>query len=128
MRNDTTYISGFHFTIADVYAMPKKGVQIDYINNCYQITMSGGHVHWYWVKSGWIFRVGAAGYAALNVVNGIIQNNFSFTGSHLGISIENNRLKLINLCASAATLSDFILEHNIHDRMIMYICSSTFTF
>lgn len=86
MRNDTTHVSGFHFTIADVYAMPKRGVQIDYINNRYQVTMSGGHVHWYWIKSGWIFRVGAAGYAALNIFNGIIQNNFSFRGSHLGIA------------------------------------------
>ena len=43
-------------------------------------------MHWYWIKSGWIFRVGAAGYAGLNIANGIIDNNFSFSGGKLGIA------------------------------------------
>ncbi len=66
--------------------MPKKRYLIDYKNGHFQISTSAGHVHWYWVKSGWIFRAGAIGYAALNVVNGLINNNFSFAGSKLGIA------------------------------------------
>ena len=83
---DTVYYEPLDLVCSDVYAMPKKGVLIDYINGSYRISKSGGHVHWYWIKSGWIFRVGAIGYAALNIANGIIYNNFSFKGSNLGIA------------------------------------------
>ena len=35
----------------------------------------------------WLFfRAGAAGYVGLNVVNGLIKNNFTFTRSRLGIA------------------------------------------
>lgn len=54
------------------------------MNGRFQITTSGGHVHWYWIKSGWIFRVGAGGYAVLDVANGLIRSNFSLSGSKLG--------------------------------------------
>ena len=86
MGSDTLYFNIQAFTLADIYAMPKKGVQIDYIGDRFQITRSGGHVHWYWVKSGWVFRVGAVGYTALNITNGLIKNNFSFEGAKLGIA------------------------------------------
>ena len=83
---DTIHFSGYHFALSDVYAVPKKGVQVDYINGAFRINMSAGHVHWYWIKSGWIFRAGAVGYAALYSINGLIKNDFSFAGSHLGIA------------------------------------------
>ena len=86
MGSDTVRYTGYHFALSDVYALPKKGVQIDYIGDRFKITMNGGHQHWYWIKSGWIFRTGAAGYAALSVANGLIKNNFAFTGSRLGIA------------------------------------------
>jgi hypothetical protein len=86
MRVDTVHFSGYHFALSDVYAMPKKGVQIDYLKGAFRINMSAGHIHWYWIKSGWIFRTGAAGYAALNVANSIVKNDFSFTGSRLGVA------------------------------------------
>ena len=57
--------------------MPKRGVLIDYSNGRFQIVRTGGHQHFYWVKSGWLFRTGGAGYAALNVANGIINKDFS---------------------------------------------------
>ncbi len=82
---DTTRYNIQFFTTADIYAMPKKGVKVDYSNGRFQINRSAGHVHWYWVKGGWIFRVGALGYAALHVINGLIANNLSLTGSHFGI-------------------------------------------
>jgi hypothetical protein len=86
MHIDTLYTDLIGFSINDVYAIPKEGVQIEYINGEFKINMSAGHQHWYWIKSGWIFRVSAAGYAGLVVVNGIIQKDFTFSGSKLGIA------------------------------------------
>ncbi len=86
MGTDTVHYNVLGFAFSEVFAMPKKGILIDHINGRFQISTSGGHVHWYWIKSGWIFRVGAAGYAALNVANGLIKNEFSFKGSKLGIA------------------------------------------
>jgi hypothetical protein len=81
MGTDTVHYSVRGFALTDVFAMPNKGILIDYINGRFQISKFGGHVHWYWIKSGWIFRVGAAGYAGLNVANGVVKNNFSFSES-----------------------------------------------
>ncbi|MEO6723318.1 MAG: hypothetical protein ABIN67_23325 [Ferruginibacter sp.] len=85
-RSDTVHFSGYHYAISDIYAMPKRGVLIDYKNDRFQISTSGGHQHWYWVKSGWIFRAVPIGYTALNVANGIIKNDFTFSGSRFGIA------------------------------------------
>lgn len=79
MNTDTVHLNVMAFALSDVYAMPKKGIQVDFIKGRFQITKTGGHVHWYWVKSGWLFRVGGAGYASLNVVNDVINNDFSFS-------------------------------------------------
>lgn len=78
MGSDTIHYPPDGFAIGDVYAMPKKGILIDYLNGRYQISTEGGHVHWYWIKSGWIFRVMAAGFVGLTIVNGLIQGDFSF--------------------------------------------------
>jgi hypothetical protein len=79
MNTDTVHLNVITFALSDVYAMPKKGIQVDYIKGRFQITKTGGHVHWYWVKSGWLFRVGGAGYAGLSVVNGLLNDDFSFS-------------------------------------------------
>ena len=73
---------------ADVFAMPKNGYLIDYIDGRFQISTSGGHVHWYWywIKSGLIFRVGAIGYADLYIANRLINNNLSFGVSNIAIA------------------------------------------
>ena len=76
-------VQGFAFS--DVYAMPKKGYLIDYGNGSFHISKSGGHVHWYWIKSGWIFRVGSAGYTALYLANELRNDKFSIKGANLGI-------------------------------------------
>ena len=81
MSTDSFHLKVMGFALTDVFAMPKKGVLIDYIDGRFQISTSGGHVHFYWIKSGWIFRVGAAGYAGLHIANGLINNNFSFQES-----------------------------------------------
>ena len=79
LGSDTIHYPPNGYSIGDVYAMPKKGILIDYINGHFQISTEGGHVHWYWVKSGWIFRVIAAGYVGLVIINGLIQNDFSLS-------------------------------------------------
>ena len=81
MGTDTFHYNVRGFALADVFAMPNKGILIDYKDGRFQISGSGGHVHFYWIKSGWIFRVGAAGYAGLHIANGLKQNNFSLSGS-----------------------------------------------
>jgi len=86
MSIDTFHYKIMGFALTDVFAMPNKGILIDYINGRFQISPSGGHVHFYWIKSGWIFRVGAAGYAGLNIVNGLIDNNFSFKESKIQLA------------------------------------------
>jgi hypothetical protein len=81
MATDTLRYRVRGFALTDVFAMPNKGILIDFIDGRFQISRSGGHVHWYWIKSGLIFRVGAAAYAGLHILNGLIQNNFSFSDS-----------------------------------------------
>lgn len=81
MGTDTFHYNVKGFALTDVFAMPNKGILIDYKDGRFQISRSGGHVHWYWLKSGWIFRVGAAAYAGLHIANGLVQNNFSFSDS-----------------------------------------------
>lgn len=67
---DSVYFPIQGYSIDDIYAMPKKGVLVSYKNGSYQISRSGGHVHWYWIKSGLLFRLAGAGYAVLNIANG----------------------------------------------------------
>jgi len=87
MGADTTYFPINGYSLTDIYAMPKKGVLIDFINGEFQISRSGGHLHWYWIKSGWLFRTGAIGYAGVYIANGLIQNNFSFSKSKTVLGI-----------------------------------------
>jgi hypothetical protein len=79
--SDTLRYNIIGFSFSDVYALPKKGVLVDYKNGQYQIITSAGHQHFYWIKSGWIFRAGAIGYSGLHVANGLIKNDFSVSKS-----------------------------------------------
>ena len=80
MGADTAKLEPMPFVLADLYAMPKPGVLVDYGGpDGYHIDWSGGHVHWYWIKSGWIFRVGGAGYVLLDIVNGLLRNDLAFS-------------------------------------------------
>jgi len=134
MATDTFHYSVRGFALTDVFAMPNKGVLIDYINGRFQISRSGGHVHFYWIKSGWIFRVGAAGYAGLNIANGLMEGNFSFSDSKtqlltaagvflVGILLHKNykpylrigtkyRVETIRLSSSAQRLDPKPAPHN----------------
>lgn len=74
MRTDTFYYPVKGFALSDIYAMPKKGYLIDFVNGRFQISRTGGHVHFYWIKSGFIFRVAGAGFALLGLINGSLIN------------------------------------------------------
>ena len=86
MGTDTFHFPVLGVALADIYAMPKKGYLLHYANGRWEISKTGGHVHWYWVKSGWIFRVGAAGYAALYIINGLIDHDLSLNNGSLAIA------------------------------------------
>jgi hypothetical protein len=83
---DTLHFSGFHFALSDVAALPNKGILIDYNNGYTQIDRAGGHVHFYWIRSGWLFRVAGAGYLGLDAANGLLNHSFTFSGSKAGIA------------------------------------------
>ena len=88
MSIDTLYIPIMGVSLADIYALPKNGVMVDYINESFQMSKTGSNVKWYWVKNGLIFRLGAAAYAGLNIANGILQNNFSFSKSKVKLGVS----------------------------------------
>ncbi|MBL0355544.1 MAG: hypothetical protein IPP72_01035 [Chitinophagaceae bacterium] len=102
MGSDTAHFRVVGFDLKDIYAMPNEGILIDYKEGRYQISGAGGHVHWYWIKSGWIFRAGALGYAGLNIANGLIKNNFSFSNSKT------------QLLTSAAVFLGGVILHKIY--------------
>lgn len=83
---DTIHYNVAGYPIADILAMPKKGILIDYKNGHFQISRSGGNISFYWVKSGLIFRIGAVTYTALTIINGLLTSSFSLTGSKFGIA------------------------------------------
>lgn len=85
--NDTTRFNEEGYSFSDIYAMPKRGVLIYYANSHYKIQMDGGHQHLYWIKSGFIFRLGAAAYAMTHIINGLIKNNLSFETSKQPLGI-----------------------------------------
>lgn len=74
MRADTFYYPVKGFVLSDIYAMPKRGYLIDFTDGRFQISKAGGHVHFYWVRSGYIFRLAGAAFAALGLVNGSLIN------------------------------------------------------
>ena len=81
MGTDTVRFNVAGFSFSDIYAMPKRGVLIHYANGHFEINKSAGHMHFYWIKSGFVFRLGAATYAALHLINGMIKNNLSLSES-----------------------------------------------
>ena len=87
LNTDTFYYNIAGYAVSDIYAMPKRGVLIDYKDGEFQISRTGGHQHWYWIKSGWIFRVAGAGYTGLIVANSLIDNDLSISDSKTQLGI-----------------------------------------
>lgn len=86
MGPDSIHYAEFPVAIADVYAMPKKGIQFGYPTDRVTINRQAGHEYWTWIKNGGLLRVGAGGYVALNVINGFVKHNFTASGSKVGIA------------------------------------------
>jgi len=84
---DTLWYSINGYSLSDIYALPKRGVFIHYANGHFEILRDGGHQHFYWIKSGWLFRVAGAGYAALHIINGLIKNDLSISNSAAPLGI-----------------------------------------
>ncbi|MFI5154048.1 MAG: hypothetical protein ACHQET_11985 [Chitinophagales bacterium] len=74
---DTVHFGAAAYALNDIYAMPKSGIAIDDIMgpNNRQIATYAGHVHFYWIKGGWIFRALGIGYAGLNLFNALVVSN-----------------------------------------------------
>lgn len=70
MGTDTVYFRIQGYKITDIYAMPKKGFLISYKDGSYQFSKTGGHVHWYWIKNGLLFRLLGGGCVVLSIANG----------------------------------------------------------
>lgn len=60
-------VEGYHFR--DVVAIPRRGYLISMIDNRFQINRSAGHVHFYWIKSGVLFRVAGISYTGVMLFN-----------------------------------------------------------
>jgi len=86
MGSDTTYYPILSFHLDEVKILPKRGLKIDYMNGRFQINRGAGHMHFYWVKSGLLFRLGGMGYAALHLINGLIENSLAFSWNTFGIA------------------------------------------
>jgi hypothetical protein len=83
---DTAHFGISGFRLADVYALPKYGLPVEYVNGHYEIVPKEGGMHFYWLKSGYIFRLGAAVYAGAWLANSLIQHDLSLENSHLGVA------------------------------------------
>lgn len=86
MGTDTMWYNTDGYAIKNIMELPKKGVLIHYANGHYEVNRAAGHVHWYWIKSGYIFRLGAISYAFVNLFNSTRTHNYSTTAANLGIA------------------------------------------
>lgn len=86
MGNDTIRYEVQGYRLADVYAMPKMGFLIDWRGDGFGISGAGGHQHFYWIKSGWIFRAWGLGYAGLHLLNSALYNDSKLDATSLAIA------------------------------------------
>lgn len=86
MGSDTQYMPVVPYALRDVIYLPGKGIKIDYLNGEFRINRGAGHVHWYWVRSGWLFRTTGIGYAALNIINSLVVKNMNFSWGAIGLA------------------------------------------
>jgi hypothetical protein len=76
--NDTVRFPMEGYALNDVLKLPIKGLLIDYKDGKFQVIRSAGNISLYWLKSGLILRIGAIGFTALTVINGLINGDLSF--------------------------------------------------
>jgi hypothetical protein len=86
IETDTINFNTIGFSIADIRAMPKRGILIDYKDGRFLISRAGGHVHFYWIKSGVLFRWGAAAYLGVALANGLYDKKNKVTNAEIAYS------------------------------------------
>ena len=86
MWADTLHLNTQHIAIKDIKAIPVRGLNIDYHNGSYRVSRGDGHMHFYWIKSGWLLRAGALGYVGLKLANSAI-NKLSLKDQSTDIAI-----------------------------------------
>ena len=84
MGTDTSHYGESMFAYDEVDALPKHGLPIDYVDGHYQVNPKNGGMHFYWLKSGYLFRLGALTYTGVWLANGVIQKDLTLQGSNLG--------------------------------------------
>jgi hypothetical protein len=62
-------MEGYRHT--DIATIPKRGILISNVNGGFDIIRSAGHVHFFWIKGGLLFKLGAGMYAAVRMGNTI---------------------------------------------------------
>lgn len=85
MGTDTVHIGGFHFSLKDIKAFPKPGIRFRDAGDHLEVNGNAGHVHWYWIKGGFLFRALGLGWAGLHTVNGLIDKDLAFTTAQVVI-------------------------------------------
>ncbi|MCX6209030.1 MAG: hypothetical protein NTZ59_05880, partial [Bacteroidetes bacterium] len=70
---DTIRFLKVSYSIKDIYAFPKEGVHIDWMGDKFDIADADDNYGTF-IKDGSIFKLGAAGYAVLNITNSFIQD------------------------------------------------------
>src|SRR5579875_1889364 len=76
MGIDTVYFEVLPVALADVFAMPRKGAQMVFVND--EPKMTSGNEHWVWFKNGWLFMIAGGGYTILNATNTLLQKEPPF--------------------------------------------------
>lgn len=84
MGTDTSHYGESMFGFDEVKALPKYGFPIDYIDGGYRVNPRNAGMHFYWFKSGYLFRLGALTYTGVWLANGVIQKDLTLQGSNLG--------------------------------------------
>jgi hypothetical protein len=78
---DTFHVSGFAFSLKDIYALPARRQIAVYEND--PVKVIPGHERFLWIRNGFIFRVAGAGYVGLNLANHLIQGDPPFERDNL---------------------------------------------
>jgi hypothetical protein len=78
---DTLRISGFSFSPGDIYALPTRKQSVVYVND--QVKITSGREKFIWIRNGFVFKAGGAGYLFLNLINHLIDNDSPFTKNNL---------------------------------------------
>lgn len=77
MGSDTISYNTEGYRHADIATVPKRGILINNVNGGFAISRSGGHMHFFWIKGGLLFKLGAGMYAGFRLGN-TIGNEFNW--------------------------------------------------